>query len=312
MVYLDQGMNKCALLKQLITQRGLDFILEAHNGLSATIVEQVGFRGIWASGLSISASLGVRDSNEASWTQVLEVCEFMADRTSIPILVDGDTGFGNFNNLRRFIKKLEQRGIAGVCIEDKQFPKTNSFLNNTADSLANKDEMCGKIKAAKDTQQDPDFVLVARTESFIAGCGLQEALTRAEAYRQAGADAILVHSKAKDPHEIDQFMQEWANRHPIIIVPTTYASTPSQHFRELGINLIIWANHNLRAAIQAMTQLSQQIYDDESLDNIDHMICDIARVFELQDTKELAEAEKRYLPKEQPPLLSLVKSKLDK
>lgn len=307
-------MSKCTLLKQLITQRELNFILEAHNGLSAKIVENAGFEGIWASGLSISASLGLRDSNEASWTQVLEVCEFMADRTSIPILVDGDTGFGNFNNLRRLVKKLEQRGIAGVCIEDKRFPKTNSFLNNTVDSLAKIDEMCGKIKAAKDTQLDPDFVLVARTESFIAGCKLKETVKRAEAYRLAGADAILVHSKATDPHEIDLFMQEWANRHPIIIVPTTYASTPTQHFRNLGINLVIWANHNLRAAVKAMTQLSQKIHDQESLEGLDDMICNLSDIFTLQDTKELSAAEKKYLPKlEEPaPQLSVVKSGVDK
>ena len=102
--------------------------MEAHNGLSARIVEEAGFRGIWASGLSISAALGVRDNNEASWTQVLEVVEFMSDATDIPILLDGDTGYGNFNNMRRLVRKLEQRGVAAVCIEDKLFPKTNSFI----------------------------------------------------------------------------------------------------------------------------------------------------------------------------------------
>ena len=98
--------------------------MEAHNGLSARIVEQSGFKGIWASGLSMSAALGIRDNNEASWTQLLETVEFMSDSTSIPILLDGDTGYGTFNNFRRLVRKLEQRDIAGVCIEDKLFPKT--------------------------------------------------------------------------------------------------------------------------------------------------------------------------------------------
>src|SRR5215218_2023818 len=122
-------------LRHLITRRDLSFLMEAHNGLSAKIAEEAGFEGIWASGLSISAALGVRDSNEASWTQVLEMLEFMSDSTRIPILVDGDTGHGNFNNVRRFVHKLEQRGIAGVCIEDKVFPKTNSFIRGTAQPL---------------------------------------------------------------------------------------------------------------------------------------------------------------------------------
>lgn len=102
--------------------------MEAHNGLSAAIVQETGFQGIWGSGLSISAAMGVRDSNEASYTQVLEVLEFMSDRTTIPILLDGDTGYGNYNNARRLVKKLEQRNIAGVCLEDKIFPKRNSLL----------------------------------------------------------------------------------------------------------------------------------------------------------------------------------------
>src|ERR1043165_7851167 len=103
-------MGKSTQFKQMLKSPQLEFLMEAHNGLSARIVEEAGFKGIWASGLSISAALGVRDNNEASWTQVLEVVQFMADATNIPILLDGDTGFGNFNNARRLVQKLEQRG----------------------------------------------------------------------------------------------------------------------------------------------------------------------------------------------------------
>ena len=114
---------KTTRFRQMLTSPDTSFIMEAHNGLSAKIVEETGFEGVWASGLSVSSALGVRDSNEASWTQVLEVLEFMADATSIPILVDADTGYGNFNNFRRLVNKLIQRDIAAVCIEDKLFPK---------------------------------------------------------------------------------------------------------------------------------------------------------------------------------------------
>ena len=120
--------SRAARLRSCLTSPNLVFIMEAHSGLSAKIVEEAGFEGVWASGLSISAMLGLRDSNEASWTQVLEVLEFMADATTLPILVDGDTGYGNFNNVRRLVRKLGERGIAGVCLDDKLFPKTNSFL----------------------------------------------------------------------------------------------------------------------------------------------------------------------------------------
>lgn len=274
----------------------LGFIMEAHNGLSAKIAEEAGFKGLWASGLTISAAMGVRDNNEASWTQVLEVLEFMSDVTSVPILLDGDTGYGNFNNMRRLVKKLEQREIAGVCIEDKLFPKTNSFISGETQPLADIDEFCGKVKAAKDTQQDKDFVVVARVEAFIAGWGLNEALRRAEAYRQAGADAVLIHSKRSDSSEIELFMKEWCGRHPVVIVPTKYYSTPTDKFRDIGVNLIIWANHSLRSAISTMQKITGQIFKDESLINVENNVVPISEVFRLQGADELKEAEKIYLP----------------
>ncbi|WP_274309195.1 phosphoenolpyruvate mutase [Solibacillus daqui] len=289
-------MKKTTKLKQMLHSNELGFLMEAHNGLSAKIVENTGFKGIWASGLSISAALGVRDNNEASWTQVLEVIEFMSDATNIPILLDGDTGYGNFNNMRRLVRKLEQRGIAGVCIEDKLFPKTNSFINGEAQPLADIDEFCGKIKAAKDAATDPDFIVVARVEAFIAGWGLEEAVKRAEAYRQAGADAILMHSKRADATEIKAFMEVWDNRHPVIIVPTKYYSTPTEQFSEWGVSTVIWANHNVRAAIKAMEQVTQKIFTDQSLINVEGNIASVSHIFELQGAEELKEAEKKYLP----------------
>ena len=121
-------MKKTTQLKNLLTSGRTEFILEAHSGLSAKIVEEAGFRGIWGSGLALSAQHAVRDNNELSWTQVIDTLEFMSDATSIPILLDGDTGYGDFNNMRRLVQKLQQREIAGVCIEDKLFPKTKRFL----------------------------------------------------------------------------------------------------------------------------------------------------------------------------------------
>ena len=280
----------------MITSNELEFIMEAHNGLSAKIVEEAGFKGIWGSGLSISAAMGVRDSNEASWTQVLEVLEFMSDNTSIPILLDADTGYGNFNNARRLVKKLEQRGVAGCCMEDKLFPKTNSLLDNVAQPLADIDEFSKKITACKESASDPDFVVVARVESFIAGWGLEETLKRAEAYRQAGADAVLIHSKKADPSDIETFMAEWNNRHPVVIVPTKYYTTPTDHFRDMGVSLAIWANHNMRASVAAMQATSKDIFERQSLEGVEPNVVPVSEVFRLQNVAELKEAEKKYLP----------------
>lgn len=290
-------LKKTTQLKQMLQSDQLEVIMEAHDGLSAKIVEQAGFKGIWGSGLTISASMGVRDNNEASWTQVLEVMEFMSDATTIPILLDADTGYGNFNNVRRLVRKLEQRNVAGMCIEDKLFPKTNSFINSEQQPLADIEEFAGKIKAAKDTQQDPDFCVVARVESLIAGWELDEALKRAEAYSLAGADAILMHSKLKTADQILEFMREWQNRCPVVIVPTTYYNTPTSVYEQAGISLVIWANHLLRSSIKAMQQTAAQIYEERSISSIEGQVVPVKEIFRLQDAAELEEAEKQYFPK---------------
>jgi phosphoenolpyruvate phosphomutase len=286
---------RTTLLKNLIQSATLSFLIEAHNGLSARIAEEAGFKAIWASGLSISTSLGVRDCNEVSWTQVLEILEFMSDVTQIPILLDGDTGYGNFNNMRRLVLKLEQRGVAGVCIEDKVFPKTNSLLCG-AQPLAEIDEFCGRIKAGKDVQKSNDFIIVARVEAFVAGCGLAEAIKRADAYHKAGADAILIHSTQHSPHEVLSFKKEWGNRLPVIIVPTTYYGTPIEVFQEYGFSAVIWANHLVRSSITAMQKTAQEIFLNKSLVNVEDQIAPLQEVFRLQGADELVEAEKRYLP----------------
>lgn len=290
-------LTKTTQLKQMLQSDHLEFIMEAHNGLSAKIVEETGFKGIWGSGLTISASLGVRDNNEASWTQVLDVIEFMSDATNIPILLDADTGYGNFNNVRRLVRKLEQRHVAGMCIEDKLFPKTNSFINGEQQPLAEVEEFAGKIKAAKDTQQDPDFCVVARVEALIAGWDLSEALRRAEAYYLAGADAILMHSKKATADQILDFMREWRNTCPVVIVPTMYFDTPTSVFEEAGVSLVIWANHLMRSSIKAMQETATQIYQDRSISSIEKKVVSVKEIFRLQGADELKAAEKLYLPK---------------
>lgn len=288
--------RKTTQLKKMLQSKDLEFLMEAHNGLSAKIVEEAGFKAIWGSGLSISAAMGVRDSNEASWTQVMEVMEFMSDATTVPILLDADTGYGNFNNARMLVRKLEQRGIAGACVEDKIFPKTNSLLSNSeAKPLAPIKEFASKIRCMKDHQHDPDFVVVARVEAFIAGWPVEEALKRAEAYKDAGADAILMHSKKSDSSDIEAFLKEWKNRHPVIIVPTKYYKTPTQSFRDWNVSAVIWANHNMRAAISAMQKTTRRIFEDQSLVNVEPEVAPVKEVFRLQNQHELNDAEKRYL-----------------
>ncbi|CAB5127384.1 putative phosphoenolpyruvate phosphomutase/sugar nucleotidyltransferase [Burkholderia cenocepacia] len=181
----------------------------------------------------------MRDNNEASWTQVVDVLEFMADASDLPILLDGDTGYGNFNNVRRLVKKLEQRGIAGVCIEDKQFPKTNSFIGGERQPPRKSTNSAARSRPARIRRPIPTS-RSSRVEALIAGWGMDEALRRANAYAEAGADAILIHSKLSRPDEILQFAREWSGKAPLVIVPTKYYSTPTDVFRQAGISTVIW------------------------------------------------------------------------
>lgn len=280
----------------MLHRPGLDFICEAHNGLSAKIVEEAGFAGIWASGLTISAQFGVRDNNEASWTQVLDVLEFMSDAVSIPILLDGDTGYGNFNNVQRLVRKLEQRKIAAVCLEDKLFPKTNSFIGGAKQELADIQEFSGRIRAAKDAQSDSNFSVVARVEAFIAGWGLNEAMRRSEAYHAAGADVILMHSARSTPEEILAFLDEWDFRCPVILVPTKYYRTPTEVFAERGVSLVIWANHILRSSVAAMRDTAATLQREQNLADVELTVAPLDEIFRLQGAEHLIEAEARYLP----------------
>ena len=286
--------KKTTQLKALLNSSNLEFLMEAHNGISAKIVEEAGFKGIWGSGLALSAQYGVRDNNEASWTQIVEMIEFMSDATTIPILLDGDTGYGNFNNLRRLVQKLEQRGVAGVCIEDKVFPKTNSFIKGEKQQLADISEFTGKIAAGKDSQLDDDFTIVARVEAFIAGFDLKEAIKRAEAYRIAGADGILIHSALSNPSQILAFAKEWDKRSPLIIVPTKYYSTPTEVFKKSNIDVIIWANHLIRGSVDYMKRIASNIQKKEAVTEIEDNIASVNELFRLQGSDELIDAEKKY------------------
>ena len=280
----DDRPKKTKQFRDLLMNSELEFLLEAHNGITAKIGEEVGFKSLWAGGLCMSAQYGVRDSNEASWTQVLEMLEFMSDAVSIPILLDGDTGYGNFNNVRRLIKKLEQRDIAAVCIEDKLYPKTNSFIDGNKQQLADIDEFCSRIKAGKDAQSDDDFCIITRVEAFIAGWGLDEAMRRAEAYHAAGADGILIHSALRIPDEILAFKKEWGDRLPVVIVPTKYYATPTEVLREAGFSICIWANHMLRCAIPAMQECAKMLKESQTLCSIEDNIAPVGEIFRLHGT----------------------------
>lgn len=282
-----------AQLRQLLWSNDLEFALEVHDGLSARIVERCGFPCLWVSGLALSTTHGTRDASEVSWSEVIRRVEVIIDSSTVPVLVDGDTGHGDFNIARRFVRKLESLGAAGVCLEDKLYPKENSFLGDDQ-PLAEIADFSAKITACKEHQLSEDFCVVARTEAFIAGRSLDEAVARAHAYALAGADAVLIHSRASVPDEVVSFATGWEGELPILIAPTTYGKTPPSVFRECGISLVIWSNHTMRAAAAAMRQVAEEIRRLETGMGLETPIVPLSEIFDLLDYEELDRARARH------------------
>ena len=286
--------SKARLLRDLFEQKGVIRLVGAHNGLSARLVEMNGFDGVWASGLEISASHTVPDANILTMTQYLEASSVMNDAVSIPVVADCDTGYGNSSNVMHMVRKYEAAGIAAVTMEDKKFPKVNSYIPGRQE-LAPVAEFVGKILAAKNVQQSDDFMVIARTEALIAGWGQEEALRRAHAYVDAGADAILIHSKASTPDEIVTFTEAWDFSAPLVIVPTTYPMLTIEEADRLGIRMVIYANQGLRASIKAMDEVFAEIMREGRLDTVEDKISPLSTVFELQGMTRMREEEKIYL-----------------
>lgn len=265
----------------------------AHSPLSARIAEDAGFDCIWSSGLEISAVQAIPDANLLTMDHYLRVAAEMAQAVDIPVLADCDSGFGDVNNVYHMVEQYEGRGIAGVCLEDKQFPKLNSFAGE-GQRLAAPAEFAAKICAAKEAQRDPDFVVVARIEALIAGAGLDEALRRAEVYERAGADALLIHSKLRTPDEVVAFTAAYSGSLPVVIVPTTYPSLNYTDLASHGIAMVIYANHGIRSSIAAMRSTMARIAKEGTTHYLEPDLVPVADVFAMQGLDEMLRRGKRF------------------
>jgi len=179
---------------------------------------------------------------------------------------------------------------------NKLFPKENSFQTSNQE-LASVVDFCAKIKASKDHQSDDSFSVIARTEALVSGKGISFALERAHKYYEAGADAILIHSKSSDGCEVVQFAKEWNNLIPLVIIPTTYYKTSSFVFKDLNISLIIWANHLLRASMQSMIDVGKKIFKEQNVSCVNSSIISIDDIFDILNYKQVESDKKKYLNK---------------
>lgn len=282
-------------LRQLLRRPGPALVLGAHDALSAKLAEEAGFDAVWASGFGISAVNALPDANILTMSEILDAVRRMSDAVRVPVIADCDNGFGNAINVIRTVVEYERAGVAGICIEDNVFPKRCSFYAGVRRELAPTEEHARKIRAAKAAQRDPDFVVIARTEAFIAGWGTQEALKRAYAYAEAGADAILVHSKSSSFAELRDFTAAWDGPCPLVAVPTTYADITAADLAAAGFKLVIFANQALRAAVKAMRQALSVLRQEGRPAAVDPHIAPLTDVYELVGVPDLQANEQKFL-----------------
>jgi len=277
--------NRIKTLRRLISIKPIVRIMEAHNGLTGLIVEKtsvmkngkkVEFDGIWESSLTDSTSKGKPDTELVDFTSRFQSIEEILEVTTKPIIVDGDTG-GKIEHFKFRVKTLERLGVSAIIIEDKIGSKRNSLfgtdVSQTQDTIEN---FSNKILEGKKSQVTEDFMIIARIESLILKKGMKDSLVRAKAYIKAGADGIMIHSKEKDGKEIIEFCEKYNKlelKAPLIVVPSTYSFMLEDELQKLGVNVVIYANHLIRAAYPAMVKTAENILKKSSSEEASKKYC---------------------------------------
>ena len=285
-------------LKRVLEMKGLITAMEAHDGLTGLIVENTvvhqnggahQFDAMWVSSLCDSTAKGKPDIELVDMTSRFRTIEDITEVTTKPIIFDGDTG-GKTEHFVYTVRSLERLGVSMVIIEDKTGLKKNSLFGTevvqTQDSIEN---FSAKIRAGKKAQRTKEFMICARIESLILEQGMEDALTRAFAFAEAGADAIMIHSRKKDPSEIQEFIEKFRAKDkttPIVLVPTSFNSVTEEEWKERGANIIIYANQLMRAEVPAMQKAAETILENHRAKECDDMIMpfkDIIRLIPAQD-----------------------------
>ena len=286
-------LPKNGILRKKLESNTIVKVGGAFDAMSAKLVETSGFDAVWAGSFAISATHAVPDASILTMTEFFDAASSMASACDIPIIADCDTGYGGPSNVTHMVKKYESAGISSICIEDKTFPKQNSLLENGKNDLLSEKEFVAKILAAKQARNDKDFIIMARVEALISGAGMNEALKRATAYENAGADAILIHSKQKTPDEIFEFADSWKGSVPIVVVPTTYDSVKISELSLHNIKMIIFANQTLRVSHLAITKLLREMVDTEHISTIEQEMSTMQDIFNLQEMYDIKSKEKK-------------------
>src|SRR3954451_9916485 len=291
---MNAHRSKASALRARLNVARPALAMAAHNPLSAKLAADAGFDAIWGSGFELSASYAVPDANILSMDTHLEMMRAIGEVQSAPVIADIDTGFGNAVNVGYTVPRYAAAGAAAVVMEDKTFPKDSSLRPGGRPELVSGGEVPGKLGAAQALGRG--MLVVARTEALIAGLGQDEALRRGAAYAEAGADAVLIHSKQKTPDEILAFCRAWPGKVPLVLVPTSYPQLSFADVAALGkVGMIICGNHAIRAAVGAMATTFRRIIEEGGIAGVEREIASVADVFALQGDAHMREIEKKYL-----------------
>lgn len=225
-------------------------IIGAHDCLSARIGLAAGFDAVWASSLGLSTVAGRRDRNELSWTELVDSAGEIAQAVDAPVILDANEGYGHDETAKLIAYRAKSRGIWGICLEDKRFPKMNSHAPGV--ELLDCSQAVSRIEACCDAGGADELFILGRTDALVVGRSVAEAVDRAEAYHEAGACAVIIHSKADSFSELQSFTQQWSGKCPLLAIPTTFGSAASCEYPRYGISGVIWANQLLRSAIFSM------------------------------------------------------------
>jgi phosphoenolpyruvate phosphomutase len=281
-------------LNEILRQPRVSVLGGAHDALSARLVAEAGFDGVWASSFGISlAAHCLPDTDLITMSENADAVRRMTAATRIPVVADVSAGYGNAINVQRLVREFERAGAAAICMEDYPFPKRCSLYEGWPRVLLDVDEMAGKVEAAKAAQEGDDFVVIARVEALIADLGVDEAVTRANAYEAAGADALLVHSRSFAP--LREFTQRWTGTCPLVVVPTLFPEVTAEELEQCGFRLAIFPNQAIRAAIRSMRETLAAIRASGNGRSVQDEIAPLTEVYRIVDLDAVLAAELEYV-----------------
>jgi phosphoenolpyruvate phosphomutase len=267
--------------RTVLERHGAIRVAGAHEALGGVLAQEAGFQAVWSSSFEISAARCLPDASVLTMTEYLQAAANIQKALRVPVVADCDSGYGNNLNMAHMVHEYEGAGITAVCVEDKLYPKMNSFAGGDQTLLPTPD-FSRKIEVAKAAQQTDDFFLIARTEALICGLGVDQALHRCKAYADAGCDAVLVHSKAPTRDEVTAFLDRWDGRCPVVLVPTTYPDWCFDDVVKAGASVVIYANQGLRATVSSLRDTFRTLLERGESTPLESRIASVAEIFQLQ------------------------------